>query len=64
MPYKCPEKRKAVKRMNYAKNATRIKARMAWNRKKKKILEWKRPVFSDEQIAYQIEFIKKSKDMF
>jgi len=58
MPYKDPEMRKAVKRQNYLKNADRIKARMAWNRRKKKILEWAPPVFTDEQ--KQMELIKNA----
>lgn len=59
MPYKDPEKRKAVKRANYLKNSEKIKARMKWNRTLKKLKEWKPPVFTEEQIKAQNKLIKQ-----
>lgn len=60
MPHKCPEKRKEVKRLNYIKNAQTIKARMAWNRRKKKILSWKNPEFTEAQVTAQELLISKT----
>lgn len=59
MPYKCPEKRKEIKRKNYLKNAEKIKARMKWNRRLKVLKAWRSPSFTDEQIEAQKELLKK-----
>jgi len=57
MPYKSPEMRKQVKRNNYLKNSEAIKMRMAWNRRKKKLLEFKMPKFTEQEIRNQIALI-------
>ena len=57
MPHLDLEKRKAVKRQNYLKNSEKIKARTAWNKKVKRLREWKKPVFTEAQIRAQIKLI-------